>query len=175
MKIQILNKEMLERIIIRIAHEILERNKGAKNLVVIGIKERGDIIAKRIVKKIYEIEKKEVLVGALDITFYRDDIYQKQIPPKPTDIQFEINNKNVILVDDVLFTGRSVRSALDALIDLGRPAKIELAVIIDRNNRELPISADYVGKKIMTLPNDDVQVRLNEIDGEDEVIIIRKK
>ena len=175
MEIQILDEEMIERIIIRIAHEILERNKGAKDLVLIGIKERGDILAKRIAKKISGIEKKEIPVGSLDITFYRDDIYQKSISPKETDIQFDINGKNVILIDDVLFTGRSARSALDAIIDFGRPAKIQFAAMIDRDGREFPICADYIGKSVIVSTDEKVQVMLKEIDEKDKVVVIRKR
>ncbi len=170
---QILNEVEIKRALMRLAHEIIEKNKGIENLVFIGIKTRGDIIAKRLVKEIQAIEKISLPVGALDITFYRDDIDGKF--PKPsaqqTEISFDIRDKKVILVDDVLYTGRSIRAALDEIIDFGRPKYLQLAVLIDRGHRELPIQADYIGKSIQTSIKEEVVVNLKEIDGNDKVIL----
>lgn len=169
-----MDDKAIERTIIRISHEILEKNKGAKDLVVVGIRTRGVHIAERIVKCIKDIEKVDAPMGALDITFYRDDldIREKQPSVKKTDINFDITDKIVILVDDVLFSGRSIRAALDALIDFGRPAKIQLAVLIDRGHRELPIRPDYVGKNVPTAQGEKVKVRLKETDGKEEVVLV---
>jgi len=169
-----MDDKAIERTIIRISHEILEKNKGAKDLVVVGIRTRGVHIAERIVKYIKDIEKVDAPMGALDITFYRDDldIREKQPSVKKTDINFDITDKIVILVDDVLFSGRSIRAALDALIDFGRPAKIQLAVLIDRGHRELPIRPDYVGKNVPTAQGEKVKVRLKETDGKEEVVLV---
>jgi pyrimidine operon attenuation protein/uracil phosphoribosyltransferase len=170
---QILDSKEISRALTRIAHEIIERNKGVENLYLIGIQKGGVILAKRLASEIESIEGKQIKVGALDITFYRDDINIKKEQPvvKTTDITFPITDKTVVLVDDVLFTGRSIRAAMDALIDFGRPAYIQLAVLIDRGHRELPIRADYVGKNIPTSFNDRVEVYL-EGDTEDRVILI---
>lgn len=169
--IEILDEAGIEKVLTRISHEILEKNKDADNIVLIGIKNRGDILAKRIAEKIKEIINKEIPVGAMDITFYRDDVSSRTILPKQTDIDFDVTNKIVILVDDVLYTGRSVRAALDEIIDFGRPACLQLAVLIDRGHREFPISADYVGKNIPTQKNSEVAVRLKEVDGEEKVLL----
>ncbi|HRZ87453.1 MAG TPA: bifunctional pyr operon transcriptional regulator/uracil phosphoribosyltransferase PyrR [bacterium] len=171
---QIMDDKAIERTIVRISHEILEKNRGAKDLVVVGIRTRGVSIAERIVKCIKEIEKIDVPMGALDITFYRDDldIRDKQPQVKETEIGFDIAGKIVILVDDVLFSGRSIRAALDALIDFGRPAKIQLAVLVDRGHRELPIRPDYIGKNIPTSQNEKIKVRLKETDGKEEVVVL---
>jgi pyrimidine operon attenuation protein/uracil phosphoribosyltransferase len=160
------------RAITRISHEILERNNGAETLVIVGIFTRGADLAKRIAEKIKQIEGIEVPVGFLDINLYRDDIGSKLDQPiiQRTEILFDIVDRNVILVDDVLFTGRTIRSALDAIIDFGRPRSIQLAVLIDRGHRELPIRPDYVGKNIPTSKDDRVRVNFGETDGEDIVI-----
>jgi pyrimidine operon attenuation protein/uracil phosphoribosyltransferase len=164
------------RTINRLAHEIIERNKGAESLGIVGIKTRGDFLARRIAHKISLMENISVPIGSLDITLYRDDLRGRLTQPelKLTDILFDIHNKNIILVDDVLFTGRTVRSALNALIDIGRPASIQLAVLVDRGHRELPIKADFIGKNIPTSQQQEVQVKMSEVDGEDAVHLIEK-
>jgi len=161
---EILNSKDIERAIKRIAHEIIERNKGMENLCLIGIQRGGVILAKKLAAEIESVEGGRVEVGSLDITFYRDDFNIKRQQPtaKVTDITFSLTDKTVILVDDVLFTGRSIRAAMDALIDFGRPASIQLAVLIDRGHRELPIRADYVGKNIPTALNEYIDVDLGE-------------
>lgn len=176
-KAKILDKHSLNRCLMRIAHEILEKNKGIENLAVIGIRNRGAYLAKRLVERIKQIENKAPAVGILDITLYRDDLTLISAGPvvRKTEIDFDINQKNVILVDDVLYTGRTARAALDALIDFGRPKSIQLAVLIDRGHRELPIRADYAGKNIPTSQKETVEVRLEETDGKDEVVIIEKE
>ncbi len=172
---QILDSKEIKRALTRIAHEITEKNKGVENLCLIGIQKGGVIIAKRLSSEIKTIEGKKIDVGALDITFYRDDLNIKKEQPvvKTTDITFSITDKTVVLVDDVLFTGRSIRAAMDALIDFGRPAYIQLAVLIDRGHRELPIRADYVGKNIPTSFNDRVEVNLQG--KKDEVLLISEQ
>ncbi|MDD5730710.1 MAG: bifunctional pyr operon transcriptional regulator/uracil phosphoribosyltransferase PyrR [Candidatus Omnitrophica bacterium] len=176
-KARILDKEALSRSIMRIAHEILEKNKGAEDLCLVGIRNRGVYLAYRLAEYINVIEKKNIPVGALDITLYRDDLSLNLAQPvvHKTEIDFDITGKCVVLVDDVLYTGRTVRSALDALVDLGRPKSIQLAVLIDRGHRELPIRPDYVGKNIPTSLNETVEVRLAESDGVDEVVIVAKE
>jgi len=175
-KARILDKDTIRRSLMRLAHEILERNHGTKEIVLIGIRNRGAYLAQRLNDCIEIIEKEKVPVGILDITLYRDDL--TQIGPSPvvhkTEIDFDITDKNVILVDDVLYTGRTIRSAFDALVDFGRPKSIQLAVLIDRGHRELPIRADYVGKNIPTAKNELVEVRLVEVDGVDEALILEK-
>lgn len=170
---QVLDEGGIERVLARIAHEVLERNQGVADLVLIGIRTRGVFLAKRLQQKIFEIEKKEIPVGVLDITLYRDDL--SEVGPKPeiheTDISFNLKDKIVILIDDVLFTGRTIRAALDALIDFGRPKVIRLVVLVDRGHRELPIKADYVGKNVPTALQDRVIIRLKETDGKDEAVI----
>ena len=163
----------VQRAITRIAHEILERNKGAASVVLVGIAARGDDLARRLSAEIQRIEDIAVPVGILDITFYRDDIGMRAEAPEvhETSIDFDINGRTVVLVDDVLFTGRTIRSALDALIDFGRPTAIQLAVLVDRGHRELPIKADYVGKNVPTRKDMDVRVALREVDGEDAVLV----
>ena len=164
----------ISRAISRITHEILEKNKGAEKLALIGIRTRGVTLANRIRKKINDIEKIEVDLGILDITLYRDDLDAGKRNPmiEKTSIPFPLEDKQVVLVDDVLFTGRTIRAAIDALIDIGRPSNVQLGVLIDRGHRELPIRADYVGKNIPTAKNNRVQVLLKEDDGKDEVFII---
>ena len=172
-KAQVLDKETISRTLMRIAHEILEKNKGTDDLCLVGIRNRGVYLANRLADCIKKIESKDILVGVLDITLYRDDltlIAEQPIVHK-TEIDFDINDKNLILVDDVLFTGRTIRAALDALIDFGRPRSIQLAVLVDRGHRELPIRADYAGKNIPTAQNERVEVRLEETDGKDEVVL----
>jgi len=175
-KARILDKDTVNRTLMRIAHEILEKNKGTKDLCLIGIRNRGVHIALRLARLIKDIEDIDVLVGALDITLYRDDLTMISTHPvvHKTEIGFDINGKNLVLVDDVLYTGRTVRAALDALMDFGRPHSIQLAVMVDRGHRELPIRADYVGKNIPTSNKETVEVRLSEADGVDEVVIIEK-
>ena len=173
-KAKILDKEAVSRSLTRIAHEILEKNKGTQNLCLIGIRNRGAYLAKRLGENIRNIDQADIPVGILDITLYRDDL--TLIAPQPvvhkTEIDFDITDKNIVLVDDVLYTGRTIRAALDALMDLGRPKIIQLAVLIDRGHRELPVRADFVGKNIPTANNELVEVRLQESDGQDEVVII---
>ncbi|MBI4550452.1 MAG: bifunctional pyr operon transcriptional regulator/uracil phosphoribosyltransferase PyrR [Candidatus Omnitrophica bacterium] len=173
---KILDQEGIDRALARISHEILEKNKGTAGLAVIGIQTRGAILARRFQKAITDIEKGRIPVGILDITLYRDDLSEIGAQPevRGTEIKFDIHEKKVILVDDVLFTGRTIRCALDALVDFGRPATIQLAALIDRGHRELPIRADYVGKNIPTSREEEVVVRLQETDGKDEVIVRRK-
>lgn len=175
-KAKILDKEAINRALMRIAHEILEKNKGTQELCLVGVRNRGVYLAQRLAECIRKIEGAEVLVGALDITLYRDDLTLIAAQPlvRKTEIDFDISNKNLVLVDDVLYTGRTIRSALDALIDFGRPKSIQLAVLIDRGHRELPVRADYAGKNIPTSQNETVEVRLEEADGKDEVVIMEK-
>ncbi len=173
----IIDEKTIRRILIRIAHEIIERNKGAENLGIIGIKTRGAYLAERLAKLIQEIEEVEVPLGFMDITLYRDDIQTKLDQPivQKTEIMFDVANKIIILVDDVLFTGRTIRAALDQIIDFGRPKLIQLAVLIDRGHRELPIRADYIGKNIPTALNEQVKVKLKEFNGEDSVSLEKEK
>lgn len=175
-KAVILDKTAIERTLNRITHEILERNKGVDDLVFIGIRTGGVHLALRIAKIIHDIERKEVPVGILDVTLYRDDLRTKKEQPslKKTDIPFSITDKKVILVDDVLFTCRTIRAALDSLMDFGRPREIQLAVLIDRGHKELPIRADYVGKNIPTSLKESVEVMLKEEGFEDKVVILEK-
>jgi len=170
---RLLDEGEIRRSVTRIAHEILERNKGAGRLVLIGIAARGDDLARRLAAEIDRIEGVEVPVGALDITFYRDDIGLRGEAPEvhETSIDLDITGTTVVLVDDVLFTGRTVRAAMDALVDFGRPRAIQLAVLVDRGHRELPIRADFVGKNVPTRRDEDVVVRLKEVDGEDAVVV----
>ncbi len=173
MEKQILDRKDIERIISRISNQILERNLDPSTLLIIGIKERGDILAKRIAKKIESIDGDKMETSALDITFYRDDVQLKAYKyVVKGEIQFDTTGKNVVLVDDVIFTGRSIRAAIDALIDSGRPKSIQLTVLIDRGGRELPIQPDYVGKQIYTTFDSQVMVNFEEIDGEDKVVMV---
>src|SRR5438128_9871020 len=170
---RLLDSGEIRRAVSRIAHEILERNKGAGRLVLAGIAARGDDLARRLAEEIERIEGVRVRVGIIDITFYRDDIGMRAEAPEvhETRIDFDITGTTVVLVDDVLFTGRTVRSAVDALVDFGRPQAIQLAVLVDRGHRELPIRADFVGKNVPTRKDEEVQVRLTEVDGEDAVLV----
>lgn len=173
-KAQILDQEGIRRSLTRIAHEIIERNKGIDDLVLIGIRRRGVPLAERLSERIKEIEGRSVPVGILDITLYRDDLttlaHQPQV--RSTEVPFPVSDKTVVLVDDVIYTGRTIRAALDAVIDLGRPKVIQLAVLIDRGHRELPIRADYIGKNVPTSRKELASVKLKEIDGEERVIIL---
>src|SRR3989338_6159520 len=170
---KILDHDAIRRAVLRVAHEVLEKNKGTEDLCIVGIRTRGAVLAERLKECIQQIEGVEIPVGILDITLYRDDLTLIDTQPvvHETSIHFDITDKKVVLVDDVLYTGRTIRAALDALIDFGRPANIQLAVLIDRGHRELPIRADYVGKNIPTAQNQTVEVRLNETDGNEEVVI----
>lgn len=172
-KARVMDAQAIARAVVRIAHEILERNRGTANLALVGIRTRGDVLARRLASAIERIEGAPVPVGVLDITLYRDDLDRRADRPTVarTDVPFEVAGRTVVLVDDVLYTGRTVRAALDALVDLGRPAAIQLAVLVDRGHRELPIRPDYVGKNLPTSSRERVAVRLVETDGVDEVVI----
>ena len=167
----------IRRTLIRIAHEIVEKNKGVDNLALIGIRTRGVFLAKRLAQEIFKIEKKEIPVGTLDITLYRDDLslIARQPLVLKTEIPFDVSRKKIVLIDDVLYTGRTIRAAMDAIVDLGRPQVIQLVVLIDRGHREFPIRADYIGKNIPTSKKEIVKVRLKEVDGEDKVGIVIKE
>jgi pyrimidine operon attenuation protein/uracil phosphoribosyltransferase len=158
----------------RLAHEILERNQGTGALVVIGLRTRGEFVAQRLAAKLAAIEGSVVPTGVLDVTLYRDDVrnHLRQPEVRATDIAFDISDRNVVLVDDVLFTGRTVRSALNALIDLGRPRTIQLVVLVDRGHREIPIRADFIGKNVPTSRGQEVRVRLREVDGDDAIDLV---
>jgi len=175
-KSKIMDKETIDKSLERIAHEIVENFKTTDDIAVIGIKSRGAHLAHRLVTKVERIVKQKLPVGALDITLYRDDLTQLTAQPvvHATEIDFDIDGKKIVLVDDVLFTGRTIRCALDAIIDFGRPKQIQLAVLVDRGHRELPIRADYVGKNVPTSLNEIVEVRLEEMDGKDEVVLCEK-
>ncbi|MEG2984010.1 MAG: bifunctional pyr operon transcriptional regulator/uracil phosphoribosyltransferase PyrR [Peptostreptococcaceae bacterium] len=172
-KAQLMDEKAMARAITRVSHEIIEKNKGIENVVLVGIKTRGVPIANRIAKKIESIEGVLVNTGEIDITLYRDDLKKIDVDPviNGSNIDFDINNKVVILVDDVLYTGRTVRAALDAIMDIGRPNSIQLAVLVDRGHRELPVRADYVGKNVPTSKHEIISVMLNEIDEQDSVTI----
>lgn len=171
----VLDEQAIRRALTRIAHEIIERNKGIDGCVLIGIKTRGIYLAKRLAERIEQIEGTSIPVGELDITLYRDDLTVKTAEREPlvkgTDVPFSVTNRKVVLVDDVLFTGRTVRAAMDAVMDLGRPAQIQLAVLVDRGHRELPIRADFVGKNIPTSSSEMIVVELKEVDDIDQVSI----
>jgi pyrimidine operon attenuation protein/uracil phosphoribosyltransferase len=171
----VMDSDRMSRSLVRIAHEIVERNRGVDDLAIVGIRERGVPLARRISAELERIAGKAVPTGALDITLYRDDLMRQAVGPQPlvrsTDIVFDIDNRVIVLVDDVLYTGRTIRAALDALIDFGRPRAIQLVVLVDRGHRELPIKADYVGKNVPTSRRESIQVRLQEVDGHDEVVI----
>jgi len=163
----------ITRALKRIAHEIVERNRGVADVALVGIPKRGDALARRIAAHLEQIEGIPVPYGSLDIALYRDDFGTRHVAPQSTKVEFKVTDKVVVLVDDVLFTGRTVRAALDALNDLGRPAAVQLAVLVDRGHRELPIRADFVGKNAPTARDEDVIVQLSEIDGEDAVRIAK--
>jgi pyrimidine operon attenuation protein/uracil phosphoribosyltransferase len=172
---QVMDADRMSRALTRMSHEILERNRGLDEIALVGIRTRGVPLARRIAKSLREINGDDVPTGALDITLYRDDLMRHAVGPQPlvrrTEVPFSIDDRRILLVDDVLYTGRTIRAALDALIDFGRPRSIQLIVLVDRGHRELPIKADYVGKNLPTSPKQSVQVRLQEIDGEDEVLL----
>jgi len=168
-----MDADRMSRTLTRIAHEVLERNRGVEELALVGIRTRGVPIARRLARIIHGINGHDVPTGALDITLYRDDLMRHPVGPQPlvrkTEIPFSIDDRHLLLVDDVLYTGRTIRAALDALIDFGRPRSIQLIVLVDRGHRELPIKADYVGKNLPTSLSQSVRVQLEEIDGRDEV------
>lgn len=176
-KSKIIDAEGLDRILTRMAHEILEKNKGSHNLILMGMRTRGEFLAKRIADKIKQIDNVELPFGVLDVTLYRDDFRTRLKQPQVSvsNITFDINEKDIILVDDVLYTGRTVRSALNAIMDLGRPSSIQLCILIDRGHRELPIRADYVGKNIPTSHNEEIKVKMKEYDGEDAIYLIESE
>jgi pyrimidine operon attenuation protein / uracil phosphoribosyltransferase len=171
----VMDADRVGRTLTRIAHEIVERNRTLDDLALVGIRSRGEHLARRLAEQLQQIAGRAVPTGALDITLYRDDLMRHAVGPQPlvrsTDIPFSIDDRILLLVDDVLYTGRTVRAALDALIDFGRPQAIQLVVLVDRGHRELPIKADYVGKNLPTSRGESVQVRLEEVDGDDEVVI----
>jgi pyrimidine operon attenuation protein / uracil phosphoribosyltransferase len=171
----VMDADRMARALTRMAHEILERNRGLDEIALVGIRTRGVPLARRISRSLHEINGDDVPTGALDITLYRDDLMRHPVGPQPvvrrTEIPFSIDSRKILLVDDVLYTGRTIRAALDALIDFGRPQAIQLVVLVDRGHRELPIKADYVGKNLPTSLKQSVQVHLQEIDGKDEVLI----
>ena len=175
----VMDADRVSRALTRIAHEIVERNRGVDDIALIGVRSRGVPLARRLAQALKDITSTEVPTGALDITLYRDDLMRDRVGPQPlvrkTEIPFSIDNRTIVLVDDVLYTGRTTRAALDALIDFGRPRAIQLVVLIDRGHRELPIKADYVGKNVPTSSQESIQVRLHELDnvGADEVVIER--
>ena len=175
-KAKLMDEASVNRALIRIAHEIVEKNNGTENLCLIGIRTRGIPIAKRLAQNIKEFDKSDIPVGELDITLYRDDLSLIADSPvlSDTKVNFPIENKTVILVDDVIFTGRTARAALDAVMDIGRPAKIQLVALVDRGHSELPIKANYVGKNIPTSKNEVIAVKLNETDGENGVMLYSK-
>lgn len=176
---ELLDGPSMNRALTRIAHEIIERNKGIDQCILVGIKTRGAFLAKRLAERIEKIEGKPIRTGELDITLYRDDLSTKQVNDEAqvqqVDINDQVDNQKIILVDDVLYTGRTVRAALDAVMDLGRPSQIQLAVLIDRGHRELPIRADYVGKNIPTSGQERIVVNLVEVDGQDIVTIHKEE
>jgi pyrimidine operon attenuation protein / uracil phosphoribosyltransferase len=173
-KSEVMDEVAIDRALRRIAHEILERHKGYRGLALIGIRTRGIHLARRLADKIRAIEGEVVPVGVIDVTLYRDDLRRRFDHPKieRTDISFSLTDKRVVLVDDVLFTGRTIRAALDGVMDLGRPRSVQLAVLVDRGHRELPIRADYVGRNVPTAVQESVRVRLREVDGVEQVIIL---
>lgn len=173
---KVMDADEIRRAMTRIAHEIIEKNKGAEKLAIVGIQSRGVPLAKRLSELIEQIEGKTVPVGSLNIALYRDDYATRLAPTSvgKTEIAFDVTGRKIVLVDEVIFTGRTIRSALDAIMDMGRPAQIQLAVLIDRGHRELPVRADYVGKNLPTSRVEHVHVHLKETDQEDKVVIIRE-
>jgi pyrimidine operon attenuation protein/uracil phosphoribosyltransferase len=173
-KAKIIDSKGLERTITRLAHEIIEHNKGTENIILLGMRTRGEFLAKRIQKKIESIEGKLPNLGVLDATLYRDDFRTRLKQPEVsvTDITFDLSDKDIILIDDVFYTGRTARSALDAIMDMGRPNSIQFCVLVDRGHREMPICADYVGKNIPTSINEEIKVKMTEIDDEDAVYLV---
>ena len=175
-KAQLMSASEMDRTLVRLAHEILEKSDDLSRLAFIGIRRRGVPIAQRLSKKINDLEKKEIPVGILDINLYRDDLTTVGAKPviNATEISFDITGMDIILTDDVLYTGRTIRAALDALFDHGRPARVQLLCLIDRGHRELPIEARYVGRKVPTTANEIIEVKLNEIDGLEKVLMVEK-
>jgi pyrimidine operon attenuation protein/uracil phosphoribosyltransferase len=175
-KAKLVDAEGIRRTLTRLAHEIVERNRGSQNLAIVGMRTRGVFIAERLQKLIKEVDGGDVPLGVLDVTLYRDDFRLKLKQPQiqVTHIDFDIDEKNIVLVDDVLYTGRTIRAALDALMDLGRPARIQLAVLVDRGHRELPIKSDFVGKNVPTSIGEEVRVRMAEHDGEDAIYLVER-
>ena len=175
-KARLMSSSEIERTLVRLAHEIVEKNNGVKDLGLVGIKRRGVPMAQRLAKLIKGIEKKPVHCGELDINLYRDDLSTRGPKPVVTEgaIGFDINGKNIVLIDDVLYTGRTTRAALDALFDHGRPAKVQLLVMIDRGHREIPVEAQYVGRTVQTADNEIIEVKLKEIDGSEQVLLVEK-
>lgn len=171
---QVMDSEDIRRALTRIAHEIIEKNRGAETLAIVGVRSKGAPLAERLAEMIGRIEGTKVPFGALDISLYRDDYMTHRPSVGRTDIPFDVSGKTIVLVDEVIYTGRTIRSALDALMDMGRPATIQLAVLIDRGHRELPIRPDYVGKNLPTSHKEMVDVQLKEIDGEDKVLIQKR-
>jgi len=176
-KARLADEQGVNRTITRLAHEIIENCKGTENVGIIGVRTRGDYLAKRLARKIEEIENVKLPVGVLDVVMYRDDFRMKTKLPRVevTDIPFNVDGKILILVDDVIYTGRTIRAALDALMDFGRPAAIQLAVLVDRGHRELPIKPDYVGKNVPTSIGEEVRVMIKEIDGKDEILLVEEQ
>lgn len=175
-EVRIMDKAAIKRVLLKISHEMLARNKGPKKLVLVGLQTRGVFLAKRIASMIEQIENTAINVGILDVTMYRDDFRAKMKQPsvQVTSIPFDVDGTSIVLVDDVLFTGRTIRAALDAIMDFGRPKKVQLAVLVDRGHRELPLTADYIGETIKTQPNQEIRVRMSELeeDGCDEVTLV---
>jgi pyrimidine operon attenuation protein/uracil phosphoribosyltransferase len=175
-KARILSSSEIERTLVRLAHEIVEKNNGSENLGLIGIKRRGAPLAQRLAALIGKIEKRPVDVGTLDIEFYRDDLTTRDVRPvvHPGAIGFDVNGRNIVLVDDVLYTGRTIRAALDALFDHGRPRRVQLLALIDRGHRELPIEAAFVGRTVQTTDREIVEVELEEVDGSEQVLLVER-
>jgi len=173
---RIMSASEIERTLVRLAHEIIEKNNGSENLALVGVKRRGFPLAQRLAALISGIEKQPVSTGFLDISFYRDDLSTKDIRPvvSPGDLGFDVNDRNVILVDDVLYTGRTVRAAMDALFDHGRPRRVQLLVLIDRGHRELPVEASFVGRIVQTTDREIIEVKLREIDEDEQVLIVER-
>jgi pyrimidine operon attenuation protein / uracil phosphoribosyltransferase len=173
---RILSASEIERTLVRLAHEIIEKNNGAENLGLVGVQRRGVPLAKRLAALIQNIEKHPVDIGVLDISFYRDDLTTKDVRPvfNPGDLGFDVNGRNVVLVDDVLYTGRTVRAALDALFDHGRPRRVQLLTLIDRGHRELPIEATFVGRTVQTSSREIIEVKLREVDNDEQVLIVER-
>mgnify|MGYP000371373116 CR=1 FL=1 len=173
---KLMNKEQMGKIILKLSEDILRENKDVQNLCIVGIQRRGTILGERISKIIGKIKGRALPTGSMDITFYRDDLSRIAYQPvaRGTDIPFPVDDAQIILVDDVLYTGRTVRAAIDSLLDLGRPRKVELAVLIDRGHRELPIQPQYVGRKVSTSSKEMVEVRVEEIDGKEEVLLLKR-
>ena len=173
-KAHLQDKDDLGRTLVRISHEIIEKNSDLSSIAIVGIRTRGEVIAQRIVSLINKITNSNIYSGTIDVTFYRDDFKTNFDSPKvgPSDIQFDVSNKNIILIDDVLYTGRTIRAAMDEIFSYGRPASIQLGVLVDRGHRELPIRTDYIGKNYPTSIDEHIHVHIEEIDGKDEVLLM---